>query len=360
MTRVHNFSAGPAALPEPVLHRIREDIPDWGGTGMSVMEISHRSKEFVDCAEKAEAALRQLLGISDSYAVLFMQGGATLQFAMSALNLSSADETVDYVVTGSWGKKAVKEAGRFCNVNIAADAEDSGYTHVPSEGSWRKSSNAAYLHYTPNETIGGVEFHFVPDTSDVPLVVDMSSTILSRPIDVDRFGLIYAGAQKNIGPAGLTLAIIRKDLLDRARPETPTLMTYKAFADSGSMTNTPPVFAWYVAGLVFDHLLELGGLDAVAAVNERKSGKLYAAIDGSDFYSNPVNEDSRSWMNVPFVLADPTLDPVFLEESKAAGLTNLKGHRSVGGMRASIYNAVSEASVDALIDFMHQFEQKHG
>ena len=233
MTRVHNFSAGPAALPEPVLHRIREDIPDWGGTGMSVMEISHRSKEFVDCAEKAEAALRQLLGISDSYAVLFMQGGATLQFAMSALNLSSADETVDYVVTGSWGKKAVKEAGRFCNVNIAADAEDSNYTHVPSEDSWRKTPDAAYLHYTPNETIGGVEFQFVPETGDVPLVVDMSSTILSRPVDVDRFGLIYAGAQKNIGPAGLTLAILRKDLLEKARPEAPTLMTYKAFADSG-------------------------------------------------------------------------------------------------------------------------------
>ncbi len=360
MTRVHNFSAGPAALPEPVLQRIRDDIPDWGGTGMSVMEVSHRSKEFVECAEKAEASLRTLLGISDAYSVLFMQGGATLQFAMAALNLSAPGDTVDYVVTGSWGKKAVKEAQRFCHVNIAADAEDSGYAHVPAEDSWQKTADAAYLHYTPNETIGGVEFHFVPDTGDVPLVVDMSSTILSRPVDVDKFGLIYAGAQKNIGPAGLTLAIIRKDLLEKARSDTPTLMTYKAFADSGSMTNTPPVFAWYVAGLVFDYLLEQGGLDAVAAVNERKSGKLYAAIDGSDFYSNPVAKDSRSWMNVPFVLADPALDPVFLEESKAAGLTNLKGHRSVGGMRASIYNAVSEASVDALIDFMQQFAQKHG
>ncbi|MEM9208644.1 MAG: 3-phosphoserine/phosphohydroxythreonine transaminase [Pseudomonadota bacterium] len=360
MTRVHNFSAGPAALPEPVLQRIREEIPDWGGTGMSVMEISHRSKEFVDCAARAEASLRKLLGISESYAVLFMQGGATLQFAMAALNLSAAGETVDYVVTGSWGKKAVKEANRFCNVNIAADAEDSGYTHVPAEDTWRKSSGAAYLHYTPNETIGGVEFQFVPETGDVPLVVDMSSTILSRPVDVHRFGLVYAGAQKNVGPAGLTLAIIRKDLLDRARPDAPTLLTYKAFAESDSMTNTPPVFAWYAAGLVFDHLLEQGGLEAVAAVNKRKADKLYAAIDGSDFYTNPVATDSRSWMNVPFVLADPGLDPVFLEESKAAGLTNLKGHRSVGGMRASIYNAVSEASVDALIDFMQQFEQTHG
>ena len=360
MTRVHNFSAGPAALPEPVLQRIREDIPDWGGTGMSVMEISHRSKEFVECAANAEASLRKLLDIPESYSVLFMQGGATLQFAMSALNLSSPGETVDYVVTGSWGKKAVKEAQRFCEVNIAADAEDSRYTHVPAKDSWRTTADAAYLHYTPNETIGGVEFHFVPDTGDVPLVVDMSSTILSRPVDIERFGLIYAGAQKNVGPAGLTLAIIRNDLLDRARPDTPTLMTYKAFADSDSMTNTPPVFAWYSAGLVFDYLLERGGLDAMATVNKRKSDKLYAAIDSSDFYSNPVAEDSRSWMNVPFVLADPALDPVFLEESKAAGLTNLKGHRSVGGMRASIYNAVSEASVDALIDFMQQFEQKHG
>ena len=360
MTRVHNFSAGPAALPEPVLQRIRDDIPDWGGTGMSVMEVSHRSKEFVECAAKAEASLRELLAIPDTYSVLFMQGGATLQFAMAALNLSAPGDTVDYVVTGSWGKKAVKEAQRFCNVNIAADAEDSRYTHVPAEDSWQKTADAAYLHYTPNETIGGVEFHFVPETGDVPLVVDMSSTILSRPVDIERFGLIYAGAQKNVGPAGLTLAIIRKDLLDRARPDAPTLMTYKAFAESDSMTNTPPVFAWYAAGLVFDHLLEQGGLEAVASVNKRKSDKLYAAIDGSDFYSNPVAVDSRSWMNVPFVLANPELDPVFLEESKAAGLTNLKGHRSVGGMRASIYNAVSEASVDALIDFMQQFEQKHG
>ncbi|MEM7502758.1 MAG: 3-phosphoserine/phosphohydroxythreonine transaminase [Pseudomonadota bacterium] len=358
MSRVHNFSAGPAALPEPVLQRIRDDIPDWAQTGMSVMEVSHRSAEFIALAERAEADVRELLSVPESYAVLFLQGGATLQFAMAALNLAQAGDTVDYVVTGSWGKKAVKEAQRYCAVNVAADAEASRYTLVPDEESWAKSADAAYLHYTPNETIGGVEFHFVPDTGDVPLVADMSSTILSRPIDVARFGVIYAGAQKNIGPAGLTLVIVRRDLLDRARADTPTLLTYKAFADSGSMTNTPPAFSWYVAGLVFEHLKSLGGLAAVADVNRRKAEKLYTAIDDSSLYSNPVQIDSRSWMNVPFVLADPELDAVFLSEAADAGLKNLKGHRSVGGMRASIYNAVSESSVDALIDFMRDFETR--
>ena len=358
MSRVHNFSAGPAALPESVLQRIRDDIPDWAQTGMSVMEVSHRSAEFIALAERAEADVRELLSVPDSYAVLFLQGGATLQFAMAALNLAKAGNTVDYVVTGSWGKKAVKEAQRYCEVNVAADAEASRYTLIPDQADWAKSADAAYLHYTPNETIGGVEFHFVPDTGDVPLVADMSSTILSRPIDVARFGVIYAGAQKNIGPAGLTLVIVRRDLLDRARADTPTLLTYKAFADSGSMTNTPPAFSWYVAGLVFEHLKALGGLDAVADVNRRKAEKLYTAIDDSSLYSNPVRVDCRSWMNVPFVLADPELDAVFLSEAADAGLKNLKGHRSVGGMRASIYNAVSESSVDALIDFMRDFEAR--
>lgn len=359
MSRVHNFSAGPAALPEPVLERIREDIPDWAGTGMSVMEVSHRGADFVATAEKAESDLRKLLAISDDYSVLFLQGGATLQFAMTVLNLAGPNDTADYVLTGSWGKKAVKEASRFCNTNVAADAEDSNYCHIPDEDGWNKTPNAAYLHFTPNETIGGVEFHFVPETGDVPLVADMSSTILSRPIDVSRYGVIYAGAQKNIGPAGITVVIVRKDLLERFRPETPTLMTWKAFADSGSMTNTPPTFAWYAAGLVFDYLLGLGGLSVVAEINERKAKRLYDAIDASDFYSNPVAPDARSWMNVPFVLANPELDATFLSESSAAGLKNLKGHRSVGGMRASIYNAVSEASVDALIAFMHDFEKSH-
>lgn len=357
MSRVFNFSAGPAALPEPVLDRIRNDIPDWQGSGMSVMEVSHRSKPFIAVAEKAEADLRKLLGISLDYSVLFLQGGATLQFAMTALNLAGPGETADYVQTGSWSKKALKEAALHCKVNVAASSEDSGHCHIPPEDEWRRTKDAAYLHYTPNETIGGVEFHFVPNAGDTPLVADMSSTILSRPVDVSKFGLIYAGAQKNIGPAGITVVIVRNDLLERARPGLPTLLTYKAFAESGSMTNTPPTFAWYAAGLVFDYLLEQGGLESVAAVNERKAKKLYAAIDASGFYTNPVAVDARSWMNVPFILADSGLDGEFLAQADAAGLTNLKGHRSVGGMRASIYNAVSEAAVDALIQFMQDFEK---
>ena len=358
MSRVFNFSAGPAALPLEVLEQIRNDLPDWQGTGMSVMEVSHRSKEFVALAERAEANVRSLLGIPDDYSVLFPQGGATLQMSMAPLNLTGPDDTVDYVVTGSWGKKAAGEARKFCNVNVAADASDKNFTYIPAESGWNRSDNAAYLHYTPNETIAGVEFHFVPG-GDVPLVADMSSTILSRPIDVSRFGVIYAGAQKNIGPAGITLVIVRNDLLDRVGPNNAHLMTWKSYAESGSMTNTPPTFAWYVADLVFDYLIKRGGLAAVAESNERKEKKLYAAIDASDFYSNPVSKDARSWMNVPFILADASLDGKFLEESQAAGLTNLKGHRSVGGMRASIYNAVSEEAVDTLIEFMIAFEKSN-
>ncbi|MEE4161590.1 MAG: 3-phosphoserine/phosphohydroxythreonine transaminase [Woeseiaceae bacterium] len=357
MSRVYNFSAGPAALPLEVLDTIRNDLPDWQGTGMSVMEISHRSKEFMEVASRAESTFRELLGISEDYAVLFPQGGATLQMAMAPLNLTRPGDTVDYVVTGSWGKKAANEAKKFCQVNIAADASDRNFTYIPPESSWQRSGNAAYLHYTPNETIAGVEFHFVPG-GDVPLVADMSSTILSRPIDVSRFGVIYAGAQKNIGPAGITVVIVRRDLLDRVRPDNPHLMTWQAYAESDSMTNTPPTFAWYVADLVFQWLKRQGGVEAMAAINERKAQKLYGAIDASDFYSNPVAPGARSWMNVPFVLADAALDGRFLEESRAAGLTNLKGHRSVGGMRASIYNAVAEEAVDALIGFMADFEKR--
>ena len=360
MSRVYNFSAGPAALPLEVLEQIRIDIPDWSGTGMSVMEVSHRGKDFVAVAEKAEADIRDLLGIPDNYKVLFLQGGATLQFAMVPLNLSSPGQTVDYVRTGTWSKKAIGEAARFANVNVVADGSSSNFTTIPDLESWSLSEDAAYLHYTPNETIAGVEFHFVPDAGDTPLVADMSSNILSRPVDVSRFGVIYAGAQKNIGPAGITLAIVRDDLVDKARSDTPTLLTYKAFADSGSMTNTPPTFAWYVAGLVFEYLKNLGGLGVMADLNERKAIKLYAAIDASDFYSNPVSVDCRSWMNVPFILGDASLDAKFLEESELAGLTNLKGHRSVGGMRASIYNATSEQAVDALIEFMQTFEKANG
>jgi phosphoserine aminotransferase len=359
MSRVFNFSAGPAALPLEVLETIRNDIPDWQGTGMTVMEVSHRGKHFVELAARAEANVRELLEIPDDYSVLFTQGGATLQMSMAPLNLSAAGDTADYVVTGSWGKKAAGEAGKFCKAKVIADASDKNFTYIPDESTWQRSDNAAYLHYTPNETIAGVEFHFVP-SGDVPLVADMSSTILSRPIDVSRFGVIYAGAQKNIGPAGITLVIVRNDLLDRVRPNNAHLMTWKSYADSDSMTNTPPTFAWYVADLVFQYLKNQGGLEAVGKVNRRKASKLYTAIDASDFYTNPVSRDCRSWMNVPFILADSSLDGKFLEESSAAGLSNLKGHRSVGGMRASIYNAVSEEAVDTLIEFMSDFEKSNG
>ncbi len=359
MSRVYNFSAGPAALPLAVLETIRNDIPDWLGSGMSVMEVSHRGKDFVELATRCEANLRELLEVPDDYSVLFTQGGATLQMAMAPLNLSAQGDAVDYVVTGSWGKKAAGEAQKFCTVNVAADASDRNFTYIPDEAGWKRSENAAYLHITPNETIAGVEFNFVPG-GDVPIVADMSSNILSRPIDVSAYGAIYAGAQKNIGPAGITLVLVRNDLLNRVRPNTAHLMTWKSYAESDSMTNTPPTFAWYVADLVFGWLKEQGGVGAIAEVNARKAGKLYAAIDASDFYSNPVAKDCRSRMNVPFILADAALDATFLEESAAAGLTNLKGHRSVGGMRASIYNAVPEAAVDTLIAFMAEFERKHG
>ena len=359
MSRVYNFSAGPAALPLEVLEQIESEIFDWQGTGMSVMEVSHRGKQFVELAARAEANLRDLLGVPDDYSVLFPQGGATMQMAMAPLNLTTPGDAADYVVTGSWGKKAAAEAAKFCNANVAADASDKNFTYIPDESTWTRSENAAYLHYTPNETIAGVEFHFVPG-GDVPLVADMSSTILSRPVDVSRFGVIYAGAQKNIGPAGITLVIVKNELLDKARSNNPHLMTWKSYADSDSMTNTPPTFAWYVADIVFQWLLKRGGVEAMAEVNERKASKLYAAIDDSAFYSNPVAKDCRSWMNVPFILADAGLDAKFLEDSHAAGLTNLKGHRSVGGIRASIYNAVSEEAVDALITFMAEFERTHG
>jgi phosphoserine aminotransferase len=338
MSRVHNFSAGPAALPLEVLEIIRNDLPDWLGSGMSVMEVSHRGKDFVELAVRAETNVRKLMQIPDDYSVLFPQGGATMQMAMAPLNLTAPGDTADYIVTGSWGKKAAGEAMKFCSVNVAADSSDRKFTHIPAESEWQRSDDAAYLHYTPNETIAGVEFHFVPD-GDAPLVADMSSNILSRPVDVNRFGVIYAGAQKNIGPAGITLVIVRNDLLEKARPNNPHLMTWMSYAESD---------------------MDQGGIGAMAKINERKSTKLYAAIDASDFYSNPVAKDCRSRMNVPFILADDALDNKFLEESAAAGLANLKGHRSVGGMRASIYNAVSEEAVDALIAFMAEFERKNG
>ena len=359
MSRVFNFSAGPAALPLKVLERIREDIPDWQGTGMSVMEISHRSKEFIGLAARCETNLRTLLAVPDNYSVIWTQGGATMQMAMAPLNLAGPNSTVDYVQTGSWGKKAFSEAHKMCNARLVADSSDKNFTYIPDESGWDRSDAAEYLHITSNETIAGVEFHFMPD-GDVPIVADMSSNILSRPIDISKYGVIYAGAQKNIGPAGITLAIVRDDLLEPARENLPHLMMWKSYAESDSMTNTPPTFAWYVADLIFQHMLENGGLDEMATINQRKSDRLYAAIDASDFYSNPVQPDCRSWMNVPFILADTSLDAKFLQEALAAGLTNLKGHRSVGGMRASIYNAVPEVAVDALIAFMAEFERNNG
>ncbi|MBT8137921.1 MAG: 3-phosphoserine/phosphohydroxythreonine transaminase [Gammaproteobacteria bacterium] len=360
MARVFNFSAGPSALPLAVLQQVRDDLTDWQGGGMSVMEMSHRSAGFSEIAQQAEADLRELLAIPDNYKVLFLQGGATLQFAAVPLNLSAPGQRLDYVITGSWGKKAHKEGGRYGAAVAVADAAGTNYTSIPDESAWAVAADAAFLHYTPNETIGGVEFHNIPDSGGVPLVADMSSTILSRPVDISRFGVIYAGAQKNIGPAGLTVVIVRDDLIGHARPETPAMLNYQVHADSGSMSNTPATFSWYVAGLVFKWLRSLGGLPAIAEINRRKKDKLYGFIDASGFYANPVDPDCRSWMNIPFTLADPALDPVFLKTATAAGLANLKGHRSVGGMRASIYNAMPEEGVDALIDVMRDFEKKHG
>lgn len=357
MTRLYNFCAGPAALPVPVLETARNDMLDWHGRGLSVMEMSHRSKEFVGIAEQAEATLRELLAIPDDYAVLFLQGGASTQFAAVPLNLLPEGGCADYVNTGQWSIKAIAEGKRFGTARVAASAENSNFSTIPPRDSWQLSADAAYLHYTPNETIGGVEFHWVPEVS-APLVADMSSTILSQPLDVSRFGVIYAGAQKNIGPAGLTLVIVRRELLGRSRPSCPVMLDWKTAADNDSMYNTPPTFALYLAGLVFTWLKDLGGLQAMAAMNRRKAEKLYGAIDSSAFYANPVELPSRSLMNVPFTLADAALDKVFLQEAEAAGLLNLAGHRSVGGMRASIYNAVPEAAVDALIAFMQDFEQR--
>ncbi len=358
--RVYNFSAGPAALPLDILEHARDEFTDCHGTGMSVMEMSHRSSDFMSIAEKAEGDLRELLEIPKNYSVLFVQGGATTQFAAVPLNLGRKNDTADYVVTGHWSQKATKEASRFVGLNLAADASASGFTDVPDEAEWARSKDAAYLHYTANETIHGVEFPYIPEAGEVTLVADMSSTLLSRPLDVTRFGVIYAGAQKNIGPSGLTLVVVRKDLLGRSRAGTPITLDYQANVRAGSMLNTPPTFAWYMAGLNFAWLLEQGGLVAMADRNQRKATRLYAAIDESGFYTNPVQERYRSWMNIPFMLAESELDKRFLEDALAEGLANLKGHRSVGGMRASIYNAMPEEGVDALVGFMQEFERRHG
>ncbi|MCH2555973.1 MAG: 3-phosphoserine/phosphohydroxythreonine transaminase [Alcanivorax sp.] len=357
MIRAFNFCAGPASLPSTVLLQAQRDLLNYRDSGMSVMEMSHRDQVIVEMAEKAERDLRDLLAIPDDYAVLFLQGGASSQFAMVPMNLLGDAGTADYVNTGQWSSKAIKEAGRFCDVNVVASSEDANFTYVPTQSGWRLSDDAAYVHYCPNETIGGLEFDFIPEV-DKPLVADMSSTLLSRPLDVSRFGLIYAGAQKNIGPAGLTLVIVRKDLLGRAGPQVPSMLDYKIHADNGSMYNTPPTFSWYLAGLVFEWLKEQGGLEAMGEINRRKAAMLYDFIDGSDFYSNPVRPSQRSLMNVPFVLADSALDQAFLDGAFDADLQNLKGHRSVGGMRASIYNAVPELAVEVLVEYMADFEKR--
>ena len=358
--RVFNFAAGPATLPLEVLEQVRSELTDWGGSGMSVMEVSHRSKAFVAVAERAEADLRELMGIPANYKVLFLQGGASGQFSAIPMNLTRADSVVDFVNTGNWSKKALGEAKRYCKVNVVADESAGNYSTVPDRARLKASPGAAYFHYTPNETIGGVEFGYVPDVGAVPLVADMSSTILSRPVDVSRFGLIYAGAQKNIGPSGLCLVIVRDDLIGKARPDTPAIWDYAAMAKEGSMLNTPPTFGIYVAGLVFQWLKRLGGLAAIAERNRRKAETLYKAIDGSGYYRNPVALDARSWMNVPFTIPNPELEKTFVAEAAKAGLANLEGHRSVGGMRASIYNAMPQEGVDALVAFMKDFQRRNG
>ncbi len=361
MARVFNFSAGPAALPEDVLKQADAELLDWHGAGMSVMEMSHRGKEFMSIAETAEADLRELMEIPGNYKVLFLQGGASSQFAMVPLNLMGKTGKADYMRTGSWSKKAIAEAKRYGDVNVIADTYiDEKFTSEPDANSLDISAEASYVHYTPNETIEGVEFSYVPETGDVPLVADMSSTILSRPVDVSKFGIIYAGAQKNIGPAGLTIAIVRDDLIGNAMDHTPTMFDYATHAGAGSMYNTPPTYGWYLAGLVFKWLKGKGGLAGMSEINERKAKALYDAIDGSDFYNNPVDMNCRSWMNVPFTLANADLDAEFLKQAGEAGLKTLKGHRSVGGMRASIYNAMPEEGVKALIDFMAEFERTNG
>ncbi|MDE2051184.1 MAG: 3-phosphoserine/phosphohydroxythreonine transaminase [Gammaproteobacteria bacterium] len=361
LVRVFNFAAGPAALPLEVLEQAREELTDWRGSGMSVMEVSHRSKAFIAVAEEAESLVRSLLAVPAGYKVLFLQGGATGQFAAIPMNLTAPGEAADYVNTGSWSKKAIGEAKRLqVKVNVAGDEAASSYTTVPDQESLKLTAGAAYVHYTPNETIGGVEFPYVPQTGGVTLVADMSSTILSRPIDVSKFGLIYAGAQKNIGPSGLCLVIVREDLLGKARAGTPSVWDYQAMAAEGSMLNTPPTFGWYIAGLVLKWVQAQGGLEAMGARNRAKAELLYRTIDESGFYRNPVAKACRSWMNVPFTLARPELDQAFLTEAKAAGLVSLEGHRSVGGMRASIYNAMPLEGVQALVAFMKDFQGRRG
>ncbi len=357
MTQIFNFSAGPAVLPKEVLAQARDEMMDWHDSGMSVMEMSHRGKEFMSIAAEAEADLRELMNIPSNYKVLFLQGGAHSQFSMVPMNLLRGKTSADYLDTGIWSKKAIDEAARYCDVNIVASSKDKNYTYAPVQDTWKLNKDAAYVHFTSNETIGGVEIFWTPKTGDVPLVCDMSSHILSRPIDVSQYGIIYAGAQKNIGPAGLTIVIVRDDLIGTTIAGTPTMFDYKVHADNDSMYNTPATYGIYMAGLVFKWLKAKGGLAAMEKINIAKSALLYDYLDASDFYHSPIAVENRSRMNIPFTLKDASLDEAFLKQAQKNGLLQLKGHKLVGGMRASIYNAMPIEGVQALISFMKQFEQ---
>jgi phosphoserine aminotransferase len=358
MARIFNFSAGPAVLPAEVLSRAGDEMLDWHGSGTGVMEMSHRGKAFMSIAAEAEADFRELLAVPANYKVLFLQGGATQQFAQVPMNLLAGRDKADYVVTGEWSRKAVKEAKAFCDAAVAASSEDRSYTYAPAQAQWKLRPDAAYVHYCSNETIGGVEFNWIPETGGVPLVADASSHILSRPLEVSKFGLIYAGAQKNVGPAGLVIVVVREDLIGRASKTTPSVMDYKLQADADSMLNTPATYAMYIAGLVFKWLKALGGVAEIERRNVAKAKLLYDAIDASAFYANPVAKPDRSRMNVPFTLADAKLDADFLKGAEAAGMVQLKGHRLVGGMRASIYNAMPIEGVQALVAYMKDFEKR--
>ena len=360
MSRVINFSAGPAVLPEPVLRQAADEMLDWHGSGMGVMEMSHRGKEFIAIHAEAESLLRELLAIPANYKVLFMQGGAIGENAIVPMNMLRGKASADYVNTGEWSKKSIAEAKKYAKVNVAASGEAGRFTSIPPRETWQLDREAAYVHICANETIGGVEYHFTPDTGAVPLVADMSSNILSRPVEVAKYGLIYGGAQKNIGPAGLTIVIVRDDLIGQAHPLTPSAFDYKQQADNDSMLNTPPSYAVYVAGLVFRWIKARGGLAAMAELNRAKAKVLYDYLDGSAFYSNPVARADRSLMNVPFRIKDEAFDDAFLKGAQARGMVQLKGHRSVGGMRASIYNAMPIESAQALVDYMKEFEANNG
>lgn len=360
MSRVFNFSAGPSALPEAVLLQAKEEMLDWRGSGMSVMEMSHRGKEFMTIAEELKNDLIQLMNIPDNYQVLFLQGGATGQFAFIPQNILKGKNKACYVDTGAWSAKAIKEAGKYCEAITSASSKDTNYTTIPEYSDWNVDDQAAYLHYTDNETIHGVEFQDIPNFGDIPLVCDMSSNILSRSIDVSRFGIIYAGSQKNMGPSGVTVVIVRDDLIGHADSTIPSVFDYQQQVKNDSMLNTPATYNWYLVGLVLKWIKDSGGITAMQQHNQIKADKLYQAIEASSLYSNPVDKKYRSRMNVPFVLADPELDKLFLQQAMENGLSTLKGHRSVGGMRASIYNAMPEEGVDVLIAFMKEFEQKQG